>query len=45
LCWRPAAKTSLDRVMDHGGERSLIRYDQLGEHVPQVGVHGVRRDV
>jgi hypothetical protein len=45
LCWRPAVKTSLDRVMYHGGERNLIRYAQLGEHLPQVGVHGVRRDV
>ena len=27
------------------GERNLIRYAQLGEHLPQVGVHGVRRDV
>src|SRR5262249_11725758 len=38
-------KTSLDRVMNHGGERNLIRYAQLAEHMPQVGVHGVRREV
>ena len=31
--------------MDHGGERDPVRYAQLGEHVPQVGVHGVRRDL
>ena len=31
--------------MDHGGERDPVRYAQLGEHVPEVGVHGVRRDV
>jgi len=28
--------------MDHGGERNPVRYVQLGEHVPQVHVHGVR---
>jgi hypothetical protein len=31
--------------MYHGGERNPVRYAQLGEHVPEVGVHGVRRDV
>jgi hypothetical protein len=31
--------------MYHGGERNLIRYAQLAEHMPHVGVHGVRRDV
>jgi hypothetical protein len=31
--------------MYHGGKRNLIRYAQLGEHMPQVGAHGVRRDV
>src|SRR5215471_5329708 len=45
LCRRPAAKTSLDRVMHHNGEHDLIRYTQLGEHAPEVGVHGVWRDV
>ena len=28
----PAAETSLDRMMDHGGERNPVRYAQLGEH-------------
>src|SRR5262249_5516727 len=42
LCRRPAAKTSLDRVTCHGGERDPVRYAQLGEHVPEVGVHGMR---
>src|SRR5262249_42976604 len=42
LCRRPAAKTSLDRVMCHDGERNPVRYAQPGEHVPQVGVHGMR---
>jgi len=31
--------------MYHGGERNLIRYAQLAEHMPQMSVHGVRRDV
>src|SRR5690349_10664558 len=42
LCWRPAAKTSLDRVMYRGGERNPVRHLQLGEYVPEVAVHGVR---
>ena len=28
--------------MCHGGERDLVRYAQLGEHVPEMDVHGVR---
>jgi len=28
--------------MCRGGGRYLVRYVQLGEHVPQVHVHGVR---
>ena len=45
VCGPTAAKTSLDRVMHLGGERHPVRHAQLGEHVPEVGVHGVRRDV
>ena len=33
LCWEPAAKTSLDRVMCHGGERSA----------PVAGLSGILR--
>jgi hypothetical protein len=28
--------------MCHGGERDPVRYAQLGEHVPEMDVHGVR---
>ena len=31
-------------MMDHGGEGNPVRYAQLGEHLPEAGVHGVRPD-
>jgi hypothetical protein len=31
--------------MHYRGERNPVRYAKLGENVPEVGVHGVRRDV
>ena len=40
-----AGDTSLDRVMHHGGEGDPVRYAELGEHMAQVGVDRVRRDV
>jgi hypothetical protein len=43
LCRRP--KTSLDRARYHGGQRDPVGQAELGEHVPQAGVHGVRGDV
>ena len=42
---RAAAKTSLDRAIDLGSERHPCRHAQLGEHVPEGDVDGVRRDV
>jgi hypothetical protein len=45
LCRRPAAKTSPDRLIDHGGERNPVQHAQPGEHVPPVGVHPARPDV
>jgi hypothetical protein len=45
FCEPRAAKTSLDRVMYDGRERDPVRHAQLDEHVPEVSVDGVRRDV
>ena len=31
--------------MYRGRELDPVRHTELGEHAPEVGVHGVRRDV
>src|SRR5215510_698865 len=45
VCGPAAAETSLDRAIHLAGKRDAVRHTQLGEHVPEVGVHGVWRDV
>ena len=45
MCPRSARETSLDRAMYHGGQCNPVRNVQLGEHVPEMGIHGVRRDI
>jgi len=41
VCARPAAETSLGRAMHNGGEGYPVPNVQLGEHVPEMSVHGV----